>query len=106
MALKVNRHEASITVDNPDTEWYEQLPQELGTYRIQNPENDTSKMALISKDKVKEELGRSPDYGDAFIMRGYFTLKRQFHVLTPREEKEDALQKFMDDTDFDPFSMF
>ena|ERR1700693_4460429 len=104
MAMKVNRHEVAITVQNPDSEWYEQLPQELGTYRILNPENDTSKMALISKDKVKEELGRSPDYGDAFIMRAYFTLKRQFYVQTPKEEAEDRLQQFLDETDFDPFS--
>lgn len=104
MAQKVNRHEVSITVENPDTEWYEQLPQELGTYRINNPENDTSKMALISKDKVKEELGRSPDYGDSFIMRAFFTLQRRFAVQTPKEEQEDILQKFLDETDFDPFA--
>lgn len=104
MANKVNRHEVAISIPNPDTEFYEQLPQELATYRIVNPDNDTSKMALISKDKVKEELGRSPDYGDAFIMRGYFTLKREFYQPTVIEEQQDIVERMWDERDFDKFS--
>lgn len=103
MAQKVNRHEVAITIQNPDTEFYELLPQELGTYRIINPENDTSKMTLLSKDKVKEEIGRSPDYGDAFIMRAFFTLSMQFTMLTPKQEEEERRIEEEEQTNFDRF---
>lgn len=105
MAQKTNRRQVAISIEHPDTEFYEFLPQELGQYRIKNPENDMTKMALVPKDEMKQELGRSPDYGDAFIMRGYFTLKRNFYVLTPKEEEEDRIQQLIDNTDFDPFEI-
>lgn len=103
MAQKVKKHEVAISVENPDTEFTEFLPQELGQFIIKNPENDTVKMALIPKDEMKQSLGRSPDYADAFIMRAYFTLKREFTVLTPAEEEEEKWQQMIDETDFDPF---
>ncbi len=102
MAQKVKKHEVAITIDNPDTEFMEELPQELGQFIIKNPENDTIKMALIPKPEMKQSLGRSPDYADAFIMRAYFTLKREFYVMTPKEEEEAKWQDLMDNTDFDP----
>ncbi len=33
------------------------------------------KLSIESKDKVKEMLGRSPDIGDAIMMRMYFELE-------------------------------
>ncbi len=104
MAQKTKKHEVAITIDNPDTEFVEALPQELGQFIIKNPENDTIKMTLIPKDEMKQALGRSPDYADAFIMRGYFTLKREFTVLTPAEEEEERWQQMVDESDFDPHS--
>ncbi len=104
MAQKVKKHEVAITIEHPDTEFAEYLPQELGQFIIKNPENDTIKMALIPKDEMKLALGRSPDYADAFIMRGFFTLSRDFTVLTPAEEEEERWQKLIDESDFDPHS--
>lgn len=36
---------------------------------------DVKKLAIISKDEVKEHIGRSPDITDALMMRMYFDLK-------------------------------
>lgn len=104
MAKKVNRHEVAITIEHPGEEFKDQLEQELSLYREKHPDIDTVKKTLITKDEMKDELSRSPDYGDAFIMRAYFTLKREFTVLTPAEEKDEEWQRLMEGTDFDPFN--
>lgn len=104
MAKLTNMHKVAVTIKNPDTEFSEYLPQELGLYRIKNPENDTVKMALMPKDEMKEELGRSPDYGDAFIMRAYFTLRHEFDVMTPEEERIAAMEEQIDNMDFNRFA--
>lgn len=36
-----------------------------------------NKRAVVPKDKVKELLGRSPDFSDALMMRVYFTLQKK-----------------------------
>jgi hypothetical protein len=33
------------------------------------------KLKILGKDEVKERLGRSPDFGDALMMRMFFELK-------------------------------
>ena len=104
MAQKVNNHEVAISIENPDTEFVEQLPQELAQFILKDIDNDTSKRALIPKDEMKESLGRSPDYADAFIMRAFFTLKREFTVLTPKEEEEERWMQMLDSNDFDPYT--
>lgn len=103
MAEKTNRHEVAISIE--DDKFKEDLTQELQVYRVKNPDNDTLKISLISKDDMKSELGRSPDYGDAFIMRGFFTLKREFRTFTEEEEFQFKRQELMDSMDFDPFSV-
>lgn len=105
MAQKTNRHEVAITVLNPSTEFREQLPEDLAQMKVKEPEDDQRKMALIGKDEMKENLGRSPDYGDAFLMRGYFTLKRIFHTLTTKEERAMIEQEIQDQMDFDQFDV-
>ena len=39
------------------------------------------KKGLMPKDKIKEAIGRSPDFWDAILMRIYFELKPKF-VMT------------------------
>ena len=43
--------------------------------------NSDMKKGLMPNDKVKEALGRSPDFWDAILMRAWFELKPKF-VLT------------------------
>jgi hypothetical protein len=37
-------------------------------------------MCIRDRDKVKEAIGRSPDFWDAILMRIYFELKPKFVV--------------------------
>ncbi len=53
------------------------LSQELEWVRLPR-EIDTSKITILSKDKIKEYLGRSPDYSDALMMRMWFVLKPNY----------------------------
>lgn len=39
------------------------------------------KLRILSKEKVKELIGRSPDYSDALMMRMWFTFKPAFFIL-------------------------
>jgi hypothetical protein len=36
------------------------------------------KREVLSKDEIKEQLGRSPDYADMIMMRYYFELRQTF----------------------------
>ena len=48
--------------------------QELEVVRVKEIVNEV-KLSIESKDRVKELIGRSPDYSDAMAMRMYFELK-------------------------------
>lgn len=50
------------------------LSQELEYVKQYQMDKDGKKQVL-PKDKVKEQIGRSPDYSDALMMREYFSLK-------------------------------
>lgn len=56
------------------------LNQELENVRQREVDGD-GKKAVIKKDKLKEILGRSPDYSDAMMMRMYFELTPEYEVL-------------------------
>lgn len=103
MAQKTNNHEVSISFDAPQ-DMQDEINQELQVFKLDHPDDDASKMILIGKDEMKQQLGRSPDYGDAFIMRAYFTLKREFVTLTPEQEEEELREAAKEATDFDRFA--
>lgn len=52
--------------------------EELGCLKKDNIDNDTSKICIIKKEKMKEIIQRSPDYLDMLLMRMYFELKPGF----------------------------
>lgn len=58
----------------------ELIIEELGCLKKDNIDNDTGKLAIIKKDKMKEILQRSPDYLDMLIMRMYFEIKKEVGV--------------------------
>jgi len=70
LAEMINRNE--IYVDTTEQE-VTALTGELEMVRLPK-ELDTSKISILGKDGVKKELGRSPDYSDALMMRMYFEL--------------------------------
>jgi len=61
-----------IECDLPDSE-IEMIRQELGMLKTYESDKD-GKLRILPKEKIKEILGRSPDWLDVFIMRMYFEL--------------------------------
>lgn len=62
-----------------DEETRELIIQELEQVKQKTLDSDMKK-GLLPKDKVKEALGRSPDFWDAILMRIWFELKPKFVV--------------------------
>ena len=58
----------------------EKIIAEIGVLKRDSVDKDTSKKAIIKKDKMKEILQRSPDYLDMLLMRMYFELKPAFGI--------------------------
>jgi hypothetical protein len=104
MAQQTNNHKVKVSIEG-DMEFQEAIAQELQTYKIKNADDDMTKLRLESKEIQKGSLGRSPDYGDAFIMRGFFELKKEFRALTPEQEKAIIRKEIADQMDFDQFDV-
>jgi len=50
-------------------------------------DDDSKKIALISKDEMKESLRRSPDIMDTIIMRMVFELSPTTSIASPAAER-------------------
>lgn len=77
-AEKVNKGE--IYFKTYDINLTEKIVEELEHLKRKDPDKD-GKLAIMGKDKVKEEIGRSPDYSDAMMMRIYFDIKKYKRFL-------------------------
>lgn len=66
-----------IGIDNISATDKELLIEELEQVKQKNVDSD-SKLTLISKDEIKEHLGRSPDLADAMMMRMYFQFTNSY----------------------------
>lgn len=69
LAEKVNKGEVYCEVDT----YQEQIIEELEQVKNKDIDSDM-KRGVLPKDKVKELLGRSPDFSDAIMMRKYCDL--------------------------------
>lgn len=72
LADDVNKGNISIKEEAYQT----QITQEIDVVVQINIDNDRT-LEIISKEEIKEKLGRSPDFSDAIMMREYFELKKQ-----------------------------
>lgn len=70
LADLINRRAMRIVCD--DLETIERIKTELGVLKMAFIDNDLKKKAIITKEKMKELLGHSPDYLDALIMAMFF----------------------------------
>lgn len=70
LADKVNKGLVYIVDDT----YKEEIIEELEQVKCKDIDSDL-KRGVLPKDKVKELLGRSPDFSDALMMRMYFTLE-------------------------------
>ena len=89
----INTHKASIAIEPGQflsevpgityEVWKEQLIEELEQIKSKDIDKD-QKLKIISKDEIKETLGRSPDFSDTFMMRMMLEYKstsyQQAHV--------------------------
>jgi hypothetical protein len=83
LANKINNHEVSAT-DKDDRDI---IIEDLTALLVEKDIDKEGKQQLRPKDDVKDDLGRSPDYGDTFIMRAWFDLFREA-TADDEEEKE------------------
>jgi len=56
----------------------DEIIQDLQAHRLNDPDSE-GKTSIISKDKIKQHIGRSPDYSDMLMMRMYYEMKRVRH---------------------------
>ncbi|CAB5208369.1 phage_term_2, phage terminase, large subunit, PBSX family [uncultured Caudovirales phage] len=63
-----------IKVSTSGTAQKETITRELEVIQLQNLEKD-GKIEIISKDKIKQVIGRSPDFADVLMMRMWFEIK-------------------------------
>lgn len=70
LADKINQHEVS-TQDGDDRDI---IIEDLTALLVQHNVEKEGTLQLRPKEETKEVLGRSPDYGDTFIMRAWFDL--------------------------------
>lgn len=69
LADKINENQIHISAD-VSVEERESIIEELGT--IERDSSDLKKLTLVKKAKIKENIGRSPDWRDMLLMRKYF----------------------------------
>lgn len=82
LARMINSNRLHLSCDLSDKQ-REDIEEELQTLKIFNGESD-GKIRILPKQEVKNQIGRSPDYRDAFLMRYYFELKKPVKRLTVR----------------------
>lgn len=70
----------AIYIDCNDIQVKEMIIQELEQVKQYEMDKDR-KRAVMPKDKVKELIGRSPDYSDTLMMRMYFELTKKKKLL-------------------------
>lgn len=73
LSERINNNKLFLYCDENSKRW---IIEELEQVKQKALDNDLKK-GVIPKDKVKEVLGRSPDFADALMMREYFELKPQ-----------------------------
>tara|TARA_R110000772_G_C13310310_1_gene440319 strand:- start:1879 stop:3336 length:1458 start_codon:yes stop_codon:yes gene_type:complete len=67
---RINKHQINITADFSEIE-QDEIIEEIGQLKTFKIELD-GKKHLLPKAKIQENIGRSPDFRDAFLMRSYF----------------------------------
>lgn len=72
LAKTINARKLAVVCDDPTVR--EQIVEELEQIKSKDADKD-NKLQIQSKDKIKELIGRSPDYSDALMMRMYFEIR-------------------------------
>ena len=68
--------------------------EELEQIKSKNPDRDAKRM-IISKDEIKERIGRSPDYADCLMMRMFFLFHERFYPhIAERSEMAKKVSEY------------
>lgn len=78
LAEMFNHISISAKIDEPTKDL---INAELGQLKTYDSDKD-NKLKLLPKERIKENIGRSPDYLDAFIMRMYFLTKKSLEIYS------------------------
>lgn len=83
LADYINNHKISITAPMSEED-KEMIIEDIQAMLRKKDTPIESKLQLISKDEIKEILGRSPDFGDTLSMRMYYELEKPnvYHQTT------------------------
>lgn len=73
---RINSNQVYFGIEGKDKE---AILEELQYVKQKNMDKD-GKREILSKDEIKELLGRSPDYADMIAMRYYFAIKPKFNL--------------------------
>jgi hypothetical protein len=84
LADKINQHQTSSS--NHDDR--EIIIEDLSALLVEKDIEKEGKLQLKPKEEVKDSLGRSPDYGDTYIMRAWFDLFEMADKGDGEEEKQ------------------
>lgn len=76
LARMIRERKLRIVGDYLDDATIEMIKDELMLLIVENITSDATKRKLISKDRMKELIGRSPDFLDALIMGMIFKIKQ------------------------------
>lgn len=86
LAKKVNAREIAINCDDPTVR--EQIIEELEQIKSKDADKD-GKLQIQPKDKIKEVIGRSPDYADTLMMRMAFELRARPQLIFLDDDDND-----------------
>ena len=78
LAAKIQNNE--IYINCPDGTMQDDIIKELEQVKRDKIDSD-GKLRIVPKEKVKENIGRSPDYSDALAFRMYFDLSPKFFTF-------------------------
>lgn len=79
LAEFINEHKIAFKVP----EYREVIMEELTAILRSHKEDTDQKLQLKPKEKVKEEIGKSPDVGDAILFRMWFELQKDIDFDSP-----------------------
>jgi len=80
LAAKINNHVTTVSAELSEKD-RDLLIEELGQIRRKITGDDAT-LQIITKEEVKENLGRSPDLSDMMMMRAYFELDKPKRAAT------------------------
>jgi len=78
LAAKIQNNE--VYINCPDGTMQDDIIKELEQVKRDKIDSD-GKLRIVPKEKVKENIGRSPDYSDALAFRMYFELAPKFFTF-------------------------